>query len=361
MAPEEIDPRRLSAELLRSDALTDAPWSLDWSAVGDPGPVLARALGPTTEFHSSGSATGVGRPWCRTWEQLWAEAGLLADLVRGEEPGAVLTFAPPRHLYGMLAGVLVPARLGLPVVYLPRYGALPDAGSRRRWAVMAIPWTFRMLARRAAWVEAAERLTLLHSTAMLPSSAQALLTGPAGAKISLTEIFGSTESGGVAVRRASSGTPDWTLFEDVEFADGAPGADAEEPLCVRGPRLAFPRGQAPPARCRMDDHVRRTGPRSFRFSGRRERLVNVNGRRWNLDFLEETLREGIACADLACVPVRDDLVGEHFELVIVPGPGGPPAGAELGAALARLPVQPRAVRSAEHIDRSDTGKLRTLH
>ncbi|WP_150246399.1 class I adenylate-forming enzyme family protein [Nocardiopsis quinghaiensis] len=361
MSYQELTPAAFIGSGLRSDALVENSWTVRWDRVRDPEDLLADALGPVLEFRSSGTTSGGGRPWHRTWEQAWSEAGLLADLVRGEAPEAVLSFAPPRHLYGTLVSVLVPARLGLPVWYRPQFGRMPPEGLHRRWAVMAIPWAFQILSRRRAWIRSSERLAILHSTASLPSAAGRLVLEESEHAV-LTEVFGSTESGGVATRRlfGSGSGEDWTLFDDVEFVLPRSRGDVEEPLRVRGPRLAFPPGGAPPDECRLDDHVRVTGDRSFRFSGRRDRLVNVNGLRLDLDAVEEPLREALSCADLACVPVRDDLAGEHFELLIAAGPGEGPSPSSLDTALSRLAVRPRRIRVVERIDRSETGKLRRL-
>ncbi len=358
MPYQELLPRELVRTGLSSDALLKSAWMVDWSRERDAETVLADGLGPVLEFRTSGTASPGGTTWHRTWEQVWAEAGLLADLVRGDAPEAVLSFAPPRHLFGTLVSVLVPARLGLPVWYRPEFAPMPPDGPYRRWAVMAIPWAFQLLRRRPAWIRSVERLTILHSTASLPAAARELVELAGHDRAALTEIFGSTESGGVATRNPFAPDQDWTLFEDVEFSSGSPGE--EQRLHVYSPRLAFPEGGAPPGECRLDDHVRVTGPRSFHFAGRRERLVNVNGVRLDLDALEERLRDALPGPDLACAPVRDELSGEHFEVLIAAGHGGAPPASALDSALSLLPVRPRGVRVVERIDRSETGKLRKL-
>lgn len=358
MPYQELEPRELIRTGLRSDALTKDAWTVDWSREENAEEVLADGLGPLLEFRTSGTASPGGNSWQRTWAQVWAEAGLLADLVRGEAPEAILSFAPPRHLYGTLVSVLVPARLGLPVWYRPEFASMPPERPHRRWAVMAIPWAFQLLHRRPAWIRSAERLAILHSTASLPAAGRELVEQAGHDRAVLTEIFGSTESGGVATRNPFAQSQDWTLLEDVEFVSGTAGEDRR--LHVRSPRLAFPEGAGPPGECRLDDHVRITGPRSFHFAGRRERLVNVNGVRLDLDALEEPLRGALPCPDLACVPVRDELAGEHFELLIAAGPGSAPPASVLDAALSLLPVRPRGIRVVERIDRSETGKLRKL-
>ena len=179
------------------------------------------------------------------------------------------------------------------------------------------------------------------------------------ARATLTEICGSPAPGGGPPGWWTPDDPPWSLFPDVEFASA--GGDREEArLTVRSPRLASPEGGRAAREWTMDDHVVRLGERGFGFAGRRTRLVNVNGRRLDLDRLEDRLREVLPCADLACVPVRDPMTGEHFELLIAPGPEGAPDPETLTGAAAAVEPRPRAVRVVERIDRSETGKLRRV-
>jgi acyl-coenzyme A synthetase/AMP-(fatty) acid ligase len=323
-------------------AITDRAWFVRWDRSF---PVLER-LPETVVMRTSGS-TGPGRDWPRTREQLWTEAGLLADLLRPYDPEAVVAFAPPRHLFGALASVLVPARLGLPVWYRPGFfGSLPPVAGKRV-AVVAVPWIFPLLLAHPAWLRTVADITVLHSTATLPATAGEFLATAPHARI--IEVFGSTETGGVAKRRWDGGNPLWELFDDVTVESCTGG---EVPLVVRSPRLA---GGA--RTWQTDDVVELADARRFRFTGRRGRLVKVNGRRLNLDELEIALRAVVRCADLALVPVADAMTGEHVELLVVPSGGIRP---DLGPAIDVLGLRPRRVRVVDRIDRTETGKLRLV-
>jgi acyl-coenzyme A synthetase/AMP-(fatty) acid ligase len=332
------------------ESITGERWLCRWDKVSGIEDMVLGALPDTIVTHTSGT-TGPRQEWPRTKQQLWAEAGLLADLLRPYRPEAVMSFAPPRHIYGALASVLVPARLGVPVWYRSEFfGSLPPAADRR-WAVMAVPWIFRLLLEHPDWVRSTADLTVLHSTAMLPATAKDFLASSEGARI--VEVFGSTETGGVAHRLQDGADPPWELFGDVslEFS-GEPSEKGEVPLAVRSPRLA-----AGARTWRMDDFVKIVDDRRFTFAGRRGRLVKVNGRRLNLDELEVSLRTVIACADLAIVPVGDAMTGEHIDLLVVPSPGEQ---FDLAAAISVLGLRPRRVHVLDRIDRTETGKLRRV-
>lgn len=378
-AYRRIDPADLLRGGFDAPVATDEPWVTHWDHVDDVEALVFDSLPPVVEFVTSGT-TGPGQRWQRTVEQLWTEAGMLADLLVPDRPDAVLSFAPPRHVYGALATVLVPARLGVAGWYRPRYfGAPLPTPAVSRWAVVAVPWTFSILDRHFAWVSAAERVSVLHSSAAVPAAAADLVARATPQRLTVTEVFGSTEAGGIATRRWGPGNPPWHLLPDVTFAEPTASAlpdgptvdspvdspvvdDAgdpvEVPLAVRSPRLAARAGEEPPQEWRTDDFVQPLDGRSYRFTGRRSRLAKINGRRVNLDEVEEALRGVLTIADLAYVPVVDDTTGEHVDLFVVPDPDHPLTEGGVFEAAARLGARPRRVFLVQRLDRSDTGKLR---
>lgn len=358
MAYEELTPARLLAIGPGAPEVVDTAWCSRWDRVDDPQALCAAGLPATVDFETSGT-TGEPRRWRRLRAKFWQEAGMLAALLAPERPEAVVSFVPPLHLFGALSTVLVPAHLRVPVWYRRAFlGRLPDVDGRRV-AVSATPWIFRLLLEHAEWVGRLDRLVVLCGGAPLPATARQLLDREGPDRMSVVEVLGSTEAGGIATRRWRTGEPpDWTLFPDVRFHGPAAVGPDPEPLRVESPRLAFRPGTAPPPFCVTDDRVRRLDARHFVRTGRDGRLVKVNGRRIDLDAAEHAVREVLDCADLALVPVGDDTLGEHLELVVVLHPGTEVADIGLAAAFVRLGVRPRRVRVAPRIERSALGKTR---
>ncbi|HEY0805742.1 MAG TPA: long-chain fatty acid--CoA ligase, partial [Pseudonocardiaceae bacterium] len=131
---------------------------------------------------------------------------------------------------------------------------------------------------------------------------------------------------------------------------------AEVALVVRSSRLAFRPGARPPSRWPADDVIVPIDARTFRLVGRSGRLVKVNGRRINLDEAEYAVRAVLDCADLALVPIIDDVTGEHVELIVVLKPGTELSELDLPAAIRRLGVRPKRARVVDRIERSALGK-----
>ena len=356
----ELTPEKLLAFGFGAPEIAENAWSVRWDAEGLDAAALWANTAPTVDFHTSGS-TGPSRSWRRLRENIWTEAGMLAELVAPERPEAVVCFAPPTHIYGALTSVLVPARLAVPAWYRSTFfGAMPDVG-RSRVVVVATPWIFTLLLQHMDWVHRMEHITVLYGSAMLPATAGEFLRKAGRDRALIVEVLGSTEAGGIAHRRWREGEPPpWTLFPDVSFAGPQVSGTGEEEvsLVVSSPRLAFKPGQPQLSTWEADDRVRMLDDRTFRLTGRTGRLVKVNGRRINLDEAEYSMRAVLDCADLALMPIGDQMIGEHVELLVVLNEGTELSGLDLSAAFAELGVRPKRVRVLPRIERSALGKLR---
>ncbi|MGW3891956.1 hypothetical protein ACWD69_24975 [Micromonospora chokoriensis] len=272
-------------------------------------------LPPRTMFTTSGTT---GRPveWWRTREQLLAEATMLVEILEVDKADVVVTAAPQHHLYGFLAGNLVPALADLPVTRWNPTEPFPAAG--RRPLVVTVPASWWALARCSSSLSTLEHLALVHSTAYLPPVATQVCR--ALPEVTLTELHGSTETGLVGVRRArGSAVGDarrpFELAADVSLAPEMP-VDRLARLAVVSPRLASSGARSASDHHELDDLVEVTGPRSYRMTGSRTRLVKVNGRRIDLDAVENTLRAAVPGAELDCVLVREEVRGEWYDVVV---------------------------------------------
>ncbi|HSV64847.1 MAG TPA: hypothetical protein VLJ59_02925 [Mycobacteriales bacterium] len=261
------------------------------------------------EFATTGT-TGEPVRWTRTAGQIHAEARLLAELC-GAGIDGIACYAPPAHLYGYLMGRALPELLGVPCrqVGLTDPPAAALAGWRRP-LVVALPASFAPLVRAVPVLTGLDRLVVVHSSAALPPAAGRLL-GALDGTARLVELFGSTETGLIGWRHGVNDT-DWTLAADVWFGAGL-GAGVER-LRVRSPRLARRAGMPQPAEIETDDLVRVLDGRTFRWLGRRSRLVKVNGRRVNLDHVHAQLADAVPDVAFGCRPERDELRGEWFSV-----------------------------------------------
>ena len=329
-----------------ADWTQETSWLVDWRGV-PPRPLEEL---PSLLFRTSGH-TGKPAAWIRSGAQLAAEVAQLTEIARIRECDGIVSFAPPRHLYGLLFGYCAPASLGLPVWHLAASDWLAldlDALELRRPLLVALPAVLPLL-------RSVEQATIVHSTSVLPDVGREVARLP---RVELVELFGATETGLVAHRRVDGRVePPWLLADDVEAVGARPGAVGI--LTVSSPRIGRRPGERQPQTLALGDEVEHLDRRRFRFVGRASRLVKVDGKRLDLDAVERALRHTLRCADLACLPRRDAVRGEAYDLLVLPADGAlDPARVRLEAASVFAEhAPPRTVRLVDELPRSATGKL----
>lgn len=308
-------------------------------------------------FDTSGS-TGAAVTWLRTEDQVRAEAELIGDRLVGPID-EVVCYAPPQHLFGRLFGEVLPRLRDVPVQQLAGDPlTAPRLTPGARVLVVCLPSTWVSLRRLRSGLARLGSLMLLHGAGpTTPITDEVLRDLPVDHRA--IELFGSTETGAVAYRDigpAWSVRP-WHLLPDVTLRTAGPGPDVQR-LRISSPRLARRAGAtATPGELCTDDAVRVTGPRQFEHLGRMSRLLKVNGRRCNLDHLEQ-LTQVLLGRPVACVPVRDDIRGEHYELFYEDtAPRPEDVWRRLTPLADSLPV-PRDVHPVGHIPRTATGKIK---
>jgi acyl-coenzyme A synthetase/AMP-(fatty) acid ligase len=337
-----------------TDAPREPPRGCEVVVAGRPEPAQGdriRVVRPPDEpfVHLyTGGSTGKPRAWSKTPANLLGEALLLARRFAITPDDRLLATVPPCHIYGLLFSTLVPLVSGASVVgetvFLPAAVA-ETAANARCSALISVPAHFRALA-RTSWGAARLRLAF-SSTAPLDERDAAGFTTATGAGVH--EVYGSTETGGIALRCRATGEASWTLLDGVRWkiVDGR--------LCVASPFLS-------PDLPRDADGFFRTADRAtkaaagFELAGRADGVVKVGGKRVDLGEVEERL-QAVPGVREAWVWSRAAERGRGREIVaLIVGD------AAEDEVLARLrdvlpaPAMPRRIRRVEHLPLTPTGK-----
>ena len=250
-------------------------------------------------FTTSGS-TGRPKRCIHAAEVLLAEAAFLRDLF-GDRT-RVVSLVPAHHAYGVLFAALLPDALGVPILDATASGPAEIArGLAPGDLVVTFPERWRWLERSLpAWPGDVEGVV---STAPCPPDLIAALRerGLAG----MTEVYGSSETAGVAVRRWPD--PSYRLMPHWRFADGAPD-DAPEIVHRSGRRVALP------------DRIRRLEGDLFLLAGRQDGAVQVGGVNVHPGRVADGLRGRPGVRDAAVRPMRPD-EGERLKAFVVPEAG----------------------------------------
>lgn len=274
----------------------------------EPGDVATRALVPldrempALELHTSGT-TGDATVASKRLRHLDDEVAVLERTFGAAVASArIYATASHQHLYGLLFRVLWPLAAGRPFSrerLLHKEELLPRLADERRSALASVPAHLARLesALGAARFGAIDCVVFSSGGPLEASTAHAFEAALGDAPI---EVFGSTETGGVAHRRqrarAPGGATPWTPFEGVELEI----EDEDQRLVVRSPAVS----EGGAAGFRMGDRARRSLDGRFELLGRADRVIKIGAKRLALPEMEERLRAHPAVAKAALVGIE---------------------------------------------------------
>jgi acyl-coenzyme A synthetase/AMP-(fatty) acid ligase len=287
--------------------------------------------------------------WAKSRDNLFGEARLLAQRFGIGPSDTILAAVPPYHIYGMLFSVLLPLVSGARVIaetpFLPREieGLAEQHGAS---VLVAAPAHYRALAAGGVGIPG---LRMAFSSGGFLDEGDGLRFGELS-HTRVVEVYGSTETGGIASRCRQDGEADWEPFPVIEW-----GVDGER-LCVRSPFLS------PGLELRKDgmfitgDRVERVPGGRFRLLGRADGVVKVGGKRVDLEDVRRRL--------LALHGVRDALVlglplpgGRETEVVaLVVGDGDEPAWRHAASGVLEPAQRPRRFVKVESLPLTAAGK-----
>lgn len=243
---------------------------------------------------TSGS-TGEPSAICKRLDQLAREVDALQRAFGAQLEGAeVHGTVSHQHIYGLLFRVLWPLAAGR-LIHPRRFfhedlvGALADVDS----VLVATPAHLKRLPEQLDWASLHGRLRAVFSSGgPLPEEAARQVREWLG--VAPTEVYGSSETGGIAWRRWETDLPPWQPLPGVQWRidDGC--------LAVASPHLESSDWW------RTQDRVEALVDGRFRLLGRADRIVKIEERRVSLDALERALDE--------------DAEVEAVRVLVLPGP-----------------------------------------
>ncbi len=262
---------------------------------------------PALVVHTSGS-TGAAQAIPKKLSQLGSEVATLEQLFGHHAAGAaVLATVTHQHIYGLLFKVLWPLAAGRPVhahsVAVPEQLAVLLA--QGPCVLAASPAHLKRLPEHLDWRAAGTQLRAVFSSGGPLPFDSALAAGALLGRVPF-EIYGSSETGGVAWRQRAAAWPDddsWQAFPGVAWR-----LDDGDALQVRSAHLADD-GWLP-----LADRARAAGegPDGDRFVllGRSDRIVKIEEKRISLSAIEAALLATPLVAD-ARVVLCEALPGER--------------------------------------------------
>lgn len=271
-----------------------------------PLPRAPHPRGPIVRVLTSGTM-GKSDAWDKTLEQLLDEIEAWLGILEVRKPVRVVATVPPAHLYGLLFSVLLPLTSG--GSFCRETPLLPEAVATRVSEYEAQMLVTVPVHLRAAEVVDRERFGslrwVLSSTAPLHEATAKAFSERHGRAV--TEIFGSTETGGIAWRRRGR-HEHWQPLPQLRVS-----VTHDERLVVDSPfaSLGLPRPYETADRIELHEDG------SFVSLGRRDNVAKVGGLRVNLEGMEELLLQNVGVLDAAIIGAPDAHRGTRVLAAVV--------------------------------------------
>ncbi|MHB8988490.1 MAG: class I adenylate-forming enzyme family protein [Desulfobulbia bacterium] len=260
----------------------------------------------------TGGSTGTPQIWSKTGGNLFGEGLSLARHFAVTEKDCLVATVPPYHIYGLLFSVILPLVSGASVVMAtPSFPGEIGEVIREQGATLlaGIPPHYRAL--RGKTIAASSLRLAFSSAGMLDAEdneAFCLLN-----KVGIAEVYGSTETGGIATRNRHLGETSFTAFPDVSWQI------KEERLCVRSPFLSPELPAADDGFFTTGDRVERSGTSQFILKGRVDGVTKVGGKRVDLEEVRAVIKKVPKVSDCVVMALPDSGGREHRIVALVQG------------------------------------------
>ncbi len=263
-------------------------------------PALVQKRDPDSVFLKlfTGGSTGTPKIWTKTPNNIFSEASYLSKKFDISKNDLFVSTVPPQHIYGLLFSIILPfissaKVIGKNCIYPQE---IINSIKNNATILVGVPMHYRVL-RESSFAG--------HSLRKAFSSAGPLDEGDVAhfykqTGIGVTEVYGSTETGGIASRCRTDGQNSWESFSNIETEI------EDELLLVKSefisPGLPF-----------NDNGFFVTGDRvkfdnngNFTLLGRADGIVKVAGKRVDLMEIQNKIKNIPGVSDVVVVSIPSD-------------------------------------------------------
>jgi acyl-coenzyme A synthetase/AMP-(fatty) acid ligase/3-hydroxymyristoyl/3-hydroxydecanoyl-(acyl carrier protein) dehydratase len=263
--------------------------------------------------HTSGT-TGAAQAIPKRLAQMASEVETL-DAAFGATIGAadVVATVSHQHIYGLLFKILWPLVASRPIHALSQNypEQLAALLSPRSCILVSSPAHLKRLPEHLGWEAARAQVRAVFSSGGPLPAETALAAGALLGHVP-TEVYGSSETGGIAWRRRKTLTDDtWTAFPPISWRIAEDGL-----LEVCSPHLADDQW------LRIADRAEAIDARGFVLKGRSDRIVKIEEKRVSLDAVEALLRASPLVAAVRVVPVEEGTGRQALAAFVAPTAAG---------------------------------------
>jgi acyl-coenzyme A synthetase/AMP-(fatty) acid ligase len=271
-------------------------------------------------LYTSGS-TGKAKLIPKTSEGLLIELEELKKIFKVTSSDLFYFTPPIYHIYGFLNGFLLPLAASSPIVL--DYFFTPESiakivSEKNITNFVSIPSYYKMFVDLKLIYEFKKCKRFASSSALLPLDVSKSFYKE---KISIVEIYGSTETGGIATRIGAA-SEEWEKYSYIEILidktkkieDKTENKDIYE-LLIKSPTISVEYSDI--AGFNTGDIVEVLENTKFKLVGRNTRFVKISGKRVDLKYVFEKMKEYLS--SYVSVPINEQnlYVGEKEEKIFV--------------------------------------------
>ncbi len=260
----------------------------------------------------TGGSTGAPRMWTKTVRNLLAEtASIVANYGVTPEDRLVATVSP-NHIYGLLYTVLTPLVASASAApETPLFPAEIETAVQDNNAsiLVSVPAHYRAL-NGHPFARHSLRLAFSSAGILAPDDALAF---SAQTGTGIAEIYGSTETGGIAARVRADGEIDFQPYPGIDIKIEA------DRLKVRSDYLSPELPLDGDGYFTTGDRARATPGNRFELLGRVDGIVKVGGRRVDLEAVRECLKRQPGITDALAISLSVDMGRENLVVAVVEG------------------------------------------
>lgn len=239
---------------------------------------LSNNRGSKLCFYTSGSS-GEPKPIVKYWWQLLKEVDVLAQTFALPPLCKFESTVPHYHIYGFLFRVLWPLRFGCDIPKLTQYpehlvSAIADS---KDCVLISSPAFLKRLCKDNVLEQYREHFSFVFSSGGKLEDQYASTL--AEQLIPITQVYGSTETGGIAYRQVNDSHPvGWRCFPGVSLESVEQGANLTSPYIVEHNLI-------------INDKIALLEDNTFHLLGRTDRTVKLEEKRIDLTEIETYLEK----------------------------------------------------------------------
>ncbi len=295
----------------------------------------------------TGGSTGAPQAWSKTAANIFGEGLFLTRNYNVNEQDCIVATIPPYHIYGLLFSIVLP--LVSSATIIDETPSFPNeivrvASEHKATILVSVPAHYRVIHEKKLPLRLA-----FSSAGMLDGKTNSLFS--ANNSMGIVEVYGSTETGGIATRNSSKGEKFFTPFPVLDWKI------SNQRLAVRSPFISPELITKEDGYFTANDLIEAIDKTRFSLKGRADTVTKVGGKRVDLEEINLLIKNSQGVTDSVVIALPDGGGREHRIGALIQGDDIDITNIKKHLANSLEPyAQPRRMTIVKHIPVKNNGK-----